>query len=517
MSFGKSSFAALLSIGALALGVSFSPPAYAGLTVGGGGTCTQSTKCTSLKPKFCSCPQIGTGYCTSCTQACSSSCLGGSTFGLFSGAQLPVDDPATEEFNESPVFGALLSTGPSFALKCEQGDQECPLGVPVVQDTQQITIRKSNLTITLSDPIANLPPPPFKVQVAGTSFNDGVYPVVGVDITGLVLTLGQRPNRNETSTATVALANIKLTFTDKNDVEDQGRVYFRHFSDPTAGQAPQCKQVGAQCEDGVATAIGFFNAEVKCSSTGTLLKLPCDVQAFAGDGQFATFVFAQGENNFPVSACLNGTCKLVWSDAFKGNCKKPYPANSSFAECQTLKFTVTAGASISNFLQRASNSALTPLNDPVSLLFQSNMDTPGGVPVDIIAGPDPIQTGNPGSSGVLTVSILNNGAANLNAIDVNSVVLTFNFYGGAQPKNAVVQNDRAPETCEGSTDCKNFKFSKTAFLDAYLSVFTPANCTIPDNTQVPVHLVGAYTSGGEVIGETTVRTNGAYTNPSACN
>jgi hypothetical protein len=394
--------------------------------------------------------------------------------------------------------------------------------VPVVQATQPVTISKSALTISLTASITGLPTEvPFKIQVAGSKFNDRVYTVVGVN--GLVLSLLERPNRNEAVTATVALANITLTFAGIPDTS-LGKVYFRHFNDPVSGQEPQC--VGAtynaesRCEDGAATAEGFFNAQVKCANSGTEIKLPCEVQGFAGNSQSATFTFPVGEHNF--SACENGAveCAIGWSDpakVTKAVCNKSFPAVTGVWElCQTLKFTISAGASISNFTQRAFNSAMTPSGEALAFTFVTRTDTPGGVPVNIIAGPDPIQTGNPGSSGVLTVSITNNEAANLQNIDVTSVVLTFRNYGGAGAQSAVVQNDRAPESC--GTDCRNFKFGKTSFLDAYLSVFTPANCTIPDNTAVPVHLVGAYTTGGEVFGDTAVHTNGAYTNtnPAVC-
>lgn len=541
---------AFVSIAAVAAaGLLLAPDAFAQLTVGSGGTCTTSSKCAlgsplntpfdSNKKKFCSCPQINVGYCTTCSQACSSSCLGGSTYALYSGGLLPIDtdkgtasdDGIDEDPNPLFLTGTSpfiydITSGPSFRLKCTQGAVACPLGVPVVQSTQEVTFSRPGPKIFLSAaipglPAAATPDAPFKIQVAsGTSRNDGMYTVVGVN--GLELSVLERPF-NETATVTVALANIKLTFTDALGDENKAKVYVRHLGDPVAGQEPQCVVVGGMCEDGVATAIGSFNAQVKCANAGTTLKLPCEVQGFAGKSQLAlnsqeaAFTFPVGEHNF--IACGGGTaeCAIHWSDPEKVNnatCKKLLPETSDFALCQTLKFTITAGQSISDFLQRAINSTMAPASEPVSFAFLTSTNAPAGVSVNITAGPDPIQTGNPGSNGVLTVSILNNPAVNLLNVDVTSVALTFTLYGGAGVQTAIVQNDRAPDSC--GTDCRNFKFDKSTFLDAYLSVFTPPGCSIPDNFPVPVHLVGAFTGGGEIFGDTVVHTNGVYTNPAAC-
>jgi hypothetical protein len=526
---------ALISAAAVAsAGLLFAPDASAQLTVGGGGSCTRNTlKCpnsgtTALKPKFCSCPQINVGYCTSCTQACSSSCLGGSTWALFTGAQLPINDPSTV-VNEDPIVEFLtgpgdppsydITGGPSFRLKCTQGTAECPLGVPAVQSTQQVTFSRSALKIFLSAPIADLPADatpdaPFKVQVAGTSRNDGVYTVVDVDPTGLALTLLEKPN-NESATATVALANIKLTFTDASGDESKAKVYFRHFADPVAGQEPQCVAVGGRCEDGVATAVGSFNAQVKCANSGTQLKLPCEVQGFAGksalalNSQEATFTFPAGEHNF--NACGNGSfaCAISWSDPDKVTnavCKKFLPATSEFALCQTLKFTITDGSSITNFKQRAFNSTMADASVLPMFTLVTSTNAPGAVPVDITAGPNPL---NAAQGGTISVKVLNNGAADLAKIVVSSVVLTFANY--AEGGFHSVLNDQAPESCGGN--CFLFKFNRAAVLDAFLAANTSLNCAIPSGTPIPINLVGAYGTidPGEVVGQDTLTTNQAYT------
>lgn len=432
---------------------------------------------------------------------CPPSSLGGSVWWLFTDVNIP-----------GPVRFAndLPATGPDYWFTCEQTTGiPCPDGVPTVQATGLMTILKSNKTITGPfnvfagfplDPLAA----PFKVQVVETSAPSGdkgtTYTVVGND--GTKLTLLERPAKNVTTDLVVAFTNIKLVITNKLEEEGAARVYMRHYNlDGTCVQSTV--DVGF-CEEGAATVMsGFFNAQSSCTWDGTKYDTPCEVQAFASDGQEATFKFTGGQHN--ISACGFADCYISWGNppSLTGStCKKYFPETTNLALCQTLGFTIFGEQSVSNFYHRAWNSAMTTEPSLISALFKTVTSASGAVLVEITANPNPLNRGNSTTSQI-TVKILNNGLANLAGIDSSTgrIVLA-NLQNVGGPTTAVVQNVGFT-ACDGESNCWNFKFNRNDLLCKFASInperVSEGTVTAGD---LPITLVASYSNGGGVEGST---------------
>jgi hypothetical protein len=387
-------------------------------------------------------------------------------------------------------------------------------GVPAVQIKEVVTFSRGAKTITLADATKTwaglgIPPAsaenPVKIQVAGFAFNAGTFTVTAN--VGRVLTLLERP-RNETGIGLVAPSDASFEFTDLEGIPGLGKVYFRKFEDPVEGVELQCVQVtNGDCTDGIATASGGFTGTLFCEWTGagasTQLVLPCNVTSNAlRDDDSAEFSFAAGEHNFPE--CGNGSesCVISWgtiglnlNGAF---CKKYLPAvEGSWASCETWKFGITFGESITTILHRTFNSAMGTTT--VSTARPANTNAQGEIDVEINA----VNSLNP-NPGTLNVNVDNQAAADLSGINLESVVLRFS---GA----CSIDDNGNPTFNETSAV---FKFDRTQLLCAYAK--STGETTIPNGRDVPINFFGEYTtSGGAVTGSTTSTLTGGDFNAGA--
>ena len=212
-------------------------PALAALTLnGGGGTCADLCKngdsCDRSDPDPCAdgtpCKSrhlCSNGKYWACDRTCETSTLGGSLYALFT-------DPLPW-----PLLYPLPGGAADFQLSCDQSGQPCPHGIPVLQATGT-EISKSSKTITGN--FTAFPSPPFKVQVAGSQYNDAIYTVISKSPTTLYTE--ERGQKNEIGNFTVAISNVHwtVTFANQNPTSPSyvgyPTVYFRHYHDDGCGQ-----------------------------------------------------------------------------------------------------------------------------------------------------------------------------------------------------------------------------------------------------------------------------------------
>ncbi len=443
---------------------------------------------------------------------CPASSLGGSVYALFTG-DLPL-----------PVLFQMPGGEPDIWLACSQSGMDCPYGVPSVQASGTMTISKSSKTITgnfgggSGFPLDASLEKPFKIQVAGSDFNDGIYTVVSN--TGTELLLLERPQKNETSGFLVALSNIQWTATytnvDTNDTTTyvgNPTVYMRHYDVNGGGCVLNIDTT--QCEEGWAKVTQmFFNAQSYCTwnDTDGRLELPCEVKAFAGDGQQADFEFGVDHHNFYNCGSGSETCYISWGEPTRvntGSCKKTLPATDVFELCQTLEFTITAGTGISNFWHRAWNSMMAGAPTEVIADYQTLTAAGSTISVDIDANPNPVQIGNSSSSS-LTIKITNSPEANLGLIDVETVRIVFRNTETGDTTS--VFNDKFPTSCTDG-NCWAFKFGRDDVFCAYASIFPGSvdSSGLLSVSTIPLKVVGNYPGGSNGIeGYTDLTVNGDF-------
>lgn len=509
MSYRKS----LLTLAVAALALTLSLEASALLRIGGGGT-SSSTK---------TCPD-GTKVPSDST--CPGSTLGGSTWGLYWTGDLPAN----------PLFADKLpSSGPLTQLLCTQKGTSIPCAgpsgqLPSIVFTGTLTFKKGKTnTITASgvslSASAGFPTSPgFHLQVVGSS-NNGVYEVTAVDdtVSQTVYTVGGKLSRNETTVASLGLADATLTFAGFDNATDAyARVYIRLFTDPDSNGNRQpvtdctLPPIANTTCDGAASLRGSVNTVRVCTGDGDNFTLPCTFTAFVGDGQTGALKFSTGEHNFFQCSGGSDDCYLFFSDPTTingGVLNKFFPATADLAKGQSFKTTVTAGASASTILQRACNSQMSNNSTPPTTFDCARLtrtSAQGLVEVVIEANPNPVNTGGSTTS-VITIKAFNNDEANLDNINVSSVVLILRNAGAKE----TVPNDGTPDQCTGNSNCWNFKFNKHAVLCAAAKVLGRA---LTDGESVPIELFGEYTAqtGGGITGTTLLVVNGNF-DPAANN